>query len=419
MRVLLILCLCEALFSSGIFGHFTKDKHHHAKDHHDDDDADDVKASSLSINMSPLQKITPSNIKFAYRLYTHLATKYPNDNIFFSPISISMAFSMLYYGAKGQTRTEIYDVLGFNTSSVSDQDIRKGFHEFIVTILYASNPDVELSTANALFVQEGRKLLEGFLKVLQVYYLSEAFPTNFQNSEQAVSRINGYVAKNTKGLIKNLFDSLETSTLLVLVNAIYFKGIWKKSFAAVEGLSDFHVDDNTVIKVSMMKSRGKYPVARDRDCTVVEIPYHGDASAILILPNPGKLHDVERNLQKVSRLELFSTPALLLVPKFSISPSLDLKEELSEMGMKTLFTDQADLSGINGGHNLRVSKAVHKAVVTVNEKGTEAAGSTGAGVDDRDLQDDIIAVKRPFLMTIVDKTTRTILFAGRIMRPEN
>ncbi|XP_068110823.1 serpin A3-5-like [Hyperolius riggenbachi] len=418
MRFLLILCLSEALFSSGIFGHFTENEHHHAKDHHDDDD-DYVKTSSLSIKIPPLQKITPGNTKFAHHLYTHLATKYPKDNIFFSPISISMAFSMLSAGAKGQTKMEILEVLGFNTSSVSEQDIQKGFQQFI-WILDASNRDVELHNANALFVQEGRKLLEKFLNVLKVFYHSEAFPTDFQNSEKAVSEINSFVAENTNEQIKNLFDSFDPTTLLVLVNAIYFKGVWKTSFETVKGESDFHVDENTVIKVSMMKSEGKYRVAFNSEigCTAVEIPYHGNVSAIIFLPDPGQLHNVERALKKVSSLKLNPMPVCLLVPKFSISPSLDLKEELREMGMKTVFTDDADLSGINGAHNLRVSQAVHKSVVTVNEEGTEAAGATGVVGTERS-KPRVIAVKRPFLMTILDKFTRTILFAGRIMRPEN
>ncbi|XP_068111080.1 serpin A3-3-like [Hyperolius riggenbachi] len=419
MRILLILCLSEALLCLGIFGYSCKDNHHHAKDHHEDDH---VTASYLSKNISSLQKITPGNIKFAYRLYTHLATKYPSDNIFFSPISISMAFSMLSAGAKGQTQTEILEGLGFNTSSVSQEDIHRGFHQFI-SILEASNRDVQLHTANALFVQKDQKLLEEFLEDLNVFYHSKATSTDFHNAKKAKSKINKYVAENTCGKISNLLDTIDPNTLLILVNTIYFKGDWETPFKTLQGKSDFHVDDNTVIKVKMMSSKGTHRVADDKEigCTVVEIPYHGNVSAILVLPDKGKLHEVEKALQSLPLPHLMEKRLIhLLVPKFSISPSLDLKEELSEMGMVKVFSGDADLSGINGVHNLLVSKAIHKSVVSVNENGTEAAGATAIGVVATSVATvPIITMDRPFLMTILDKSTRTILFAGRIMRPEN
>ncbi|XP_068111078.1 alpha-1-antiproteinase 2-like [Hyperolius riggenbachi] len=299
MRILLILCLSEALFCLGIFGHSTKDEHHHAKDHHEDNH---VKTSPLCTNISPLQKIIPSNIKFAYHLYTHLATKYPNDNIFFSPVSISMLFSMISAGAKGQTQTEILEGLGFNTSSVSEEDIHRGFQQFI-SILDASNRDVELHTANALFVQKNTKLLEKFLEDLKVFYHSEAISTDFHNTEEAKNQINSYVASKTNEKIKDLLDSVDPTTLLVLVNTIYFK------------VSLFYI----------------------------------------------------------------------------IYTSSDLSLDL---------------------------QAIHKSVVSVNEKGTEAAGASAAGIS-RNMLPPLFEANRPFLMTILDKLTGSVLFTGRIMRPEN
>ncbi|XP_040188204.1 alpha-1-antitrypsin-like protein CM55-MS [Rana temporaria] len=411
MRVFLFVFLSQALLCAKVFGHHEKQEEHHEKQV--DDHTEET---------SHLQKIVPGNVKFAYSLYTHLANKYPSDNLFFSPMSISLLFSMLSAGAKGQTQTQIHETLGFNASATSE-DINKGFQQ-LLHFVNQPNTDLELNSANALFLEQHTEIIEKFIEDLKNFYESEVIHSDFQKGDEAKNQINSYVEKKTNGKIKDLLDSVSPATLLVLINTIYFKGTWVHSFDETRTReADFHVDENTRIKVPMMTIREKFLVAivREMGCVVIDIPYKGNTSAILIVPDKGKLQDVEKALQNVSLqtwtklmrpMEIFVT-----IPKFCAAATLNLKSELSEMGMKDVFSSDADLSGITKIH-VEVSKAIHKAVLRVDEKGSEAAGASAAVITKLSLPFQVIA-DRPFLITILHKPTNTILFTGRIMKPEN
>ncbi|XP_063803659.1 alpha-1-antiproteinase-like [Pseudophryne corroboree] len=412
MKVFLIGFLSQALLCSLVLGH------HLNGEHHDDDHDDDHHAKKIN----PIHRIAPYNANFANNLFSHLAAKYPTNNLFFSPLSISVAFSMLSLGAKSHTHSQILEGLGFNTSALLAEDIHKGFQQ-LLHIFSQPNDDIQLSMANALFVNKEIKLLEKFLDDAKNYYHSETVPTDFQNSEKAKNLINNYVEKKTNGKIKDLLDSVDPATVLVLLNTIFFKGTWKTAFNknhTREG--DFHVDENTVVKVPMMTRQGEYRVAfiQEPECKVVEVPYKGNASAIIILPDAGKLHEVEQALRNASLqtwTKLLRPMRLRFsMPKFSASSTLDLKTELSEIGIKEIFSGSADLSGITGTP-LRVSEAVHKAVLNMDEEGTEAAAATAVTVVKLSLGIHI-TVDRPFMFIIKDKNINSALFIGRIMNPE-
>ncbi|XP_075047864.1 alpha-1-antitrypsin-like protein GS55-MS [Mixophyes fleayi] len=409
MKVILFWFLSQALFCTLVFAHHLNGEHH--DDEHDDDHH----------KIMPYLQIAPSNARFSYKLYSQLAAEYPDDNILFSPLSISLAFSMLSLGAKSQTHTQILEGLGFNTSVFLDADINNGFKQ-LLQILNRPKVDQQLSTANALFVDQKIQLLEKFSEDVKNFYQSEAISTDFQNSEEAKNQINSYVEKKTNGLVKDLLDSLDQQTVLVLINTIFFGGTWEYAFNEnFTREEDFHVDENTVMKVPMMTRQGEYLVAfiQEPGCVVVDVPYKGNTSAIFILPDAGKLHDVEKALQNVS-LQTWTKlmrPSLirLSVPKFTISATLDLKEELSKMGIKDVFSDNADLSGITGAP-LKVSKAVHKAVLKVHEKGAEAAAATAVGITKLSLPQHVNC-NRPFIFTIIHKELYSILFTGRVVVP--
>ncbi|XP_063803633.1 alpha-1-antiproteinase-like [Pseudophryne corroboree] len=411
MKVFLIALLSQALFCSLVLGHYLNGEHH---DHDHDDDHHTNKTN-------PIHQITPYNANFTYKIFSHLAAKYPTGNLFFSPLSISYAISMLSLGAKSQTHSQILEGLGFSTSGLPAEDIHMGFH-LLLHVLNRSNDDVQLSLANALFVNKDIKLLETFRDDARNYYHSEIVPTDFQNTEEAKNQINTYVENATNGKIKDLLDSVDPVTAVVLLNTIFFKGTWKHAFNknhTREG--DFHVDENTVVKVPMMTRQGEYRVAfiQEPECKVVEVPYKGNTSAILILPDAGKLHKVEQALRNAS-LQTWTKlmrpmEITLSVPKFSVSATLDLKDELSELGMPHVFSHHANFSGITGG-SLKVSKAVHKAMMNMDEEGTEAAAATGIGIEVTSLTMPI-QFNRPFLCIIVNKDTKTTFFTGRIAEP--
>ena len=167
--------------------------------------------------------LASSNTDFAFSLYKQLALKNPNKNVILSPLSVSIALAFLSLGARGSTLTEILEGLKFNLTEIQEKEIHHSFQHLLQALNQPSN-QLQLSVGNAMFVQEELKLLDKFIEDAQVLYSSEAFPTNFRDSEAARSLINDYVKNKTQGKIEELFKYLSPRTELVLVNYIYFKG---------------------------------------------------------------------------------------------------------------------------------------------------------------------------------------------------
>ena len=167
--------------------------------------------------------LASSNTDFAFSLYKQLALKNPNENVIFSPLSVSIALGFLSLGARGSTLTEILEGLKFNLTEIQETEIHQGFQHLLQALNRPSN-QLQLSVGNAMFVQEELKLLDKFREDARVLYSSEAFSTNFGDPEAAKSLINDYVKNKTQGKIEELFKVLSPETVLVLVNYIYFKG---------------------------------------------------------------------------------------------------------------------------------------------------------------------------------------------------
>ncbi|XP_071972368.1 alpha-1-antitrypsin-like [Engystomops pustulosus] len=411
-----------------------KDDHHDHKDDHDDHDHHDHKDEKSKTgehhdkmhhhhhNESlPCHKIAPYNSKFAFDLYRQVALDHPSENIVFSPVSISTAFAFLSLGAKAQTHKQIIEALSFNTSEISEEDIHKGFHH-LLHLLNDVDRELKLSGGNALFISKEHKILQTFLDEAKTRYHSEAFSTDFKNTEEAKKQINSYVEKNTQGKIADLLDSIDQDAIFVLINYIYFKAKWENPFNSEwtkEG--DFHVNENTTVKASFMSRTGMYNVAFNDDATVISIPYKGGANALFILPNEGKLSEVENNFNtekiKIWKKSMHKRLVDLLLPKFSISGTINLKETLTKMGLVDVFSNTADLSGITGDADSKISKAIHKAAISVNEKGTEAAAVTALEIIPMMLPPRI-NFSRPFIISVYDHKSKSILFNGRIVNPQ-
>lgn len=367
-------------------------------------------------------KIAARNAEFAFNLYKQISESRSSDNIFFSPVSISTAFGMLSLGARSLTFNQIIAGLRFNLTENSEEEIHEGFHHLLQEL---NNPNSELllNTGNALFIDNNLKVLPKFTEDIKKYYDSEAFSSDFTKNEEAKKQINDYVEKHTNGKIVDLLSTLDQSTKMVLVNYIFFKGKWEHVFDANLTKEDnFMVDENTTVRVPMMEREGTYNSWRDHDlsCVVVRLKYAGNVSACFILPDEGKMNEVEEGLsvatlQKWKHTHRERTFSLHL-PKFSISATSDLREVLIKLGITEVFSDMADLSGITGHNNLKASKVVHKALLNIDEQGTEAAGATAIEIKPRFIPRPI-KFDRPFLMVICEEITQSILFMGKVIDP--
>ncbi|XP_006025545.1 alpha-1-antitrypsin-like [Alligator sinensis] len=393
------------------------------EDGHDNHDANSTEHDSKHEGEAmACLKLVPNNADFAFRLYKEITLEEPNKNVFFSPVSISTAFAMLAYAARSTTQTQILEGLTFNLTEIEEREIHEGFQHLIYML---NNPDsqLQLNMGNAIFLREKLKPLQEFLEGIKNLYDTEAFTTNFKDPTEAEKQINTYVEKKTHGKIVDLVKNLDPETALVLISFIYFKGKWEKPFESeFTEERDFYVDEETTVKVPMMHRTGMFYMHFDHDlsCTVLRLHYNGSATAFFILPEKGKMKQLEDALVKetVSRWSesLFLRSAYLYIPKFSISGTYQIKNLLMKMGITDVFTNSADLSGITGTPDFKVSKVVHKAMVNVDERGSEAAAATAVEIMPLSFPPRI-EFKSPFLMLIFDRVTNSTLFIGKIMNP--
>ncbi|NXC41678.1 A1AT protein, partial [Penelope pileata] len=418
MKAALLLCLLMAVL-------YTAVSDMSQLDHHDGE----PKATHLQEqhphmgdHLASCQLIVPSNTDFAFRFYRQATAQEPDKNVFFSPVSVSAAFSLLALGSRATTRTQLLEGLAFNLTSTREEEIHDGFHH-LLHLLSRPGSQVELSMGNTLFMDKHLKPLKIFLKDIEKLYKGKIISSDFQNSTEAKREINDYVKNKTYGKINQILKDLDPNSLMVLVNYIYFKAYWENPFNVKGTHKDyFHVNAKTSVEVKMMTRDSFYKTYSDKklSCKVVQIPYKGNVSALFVLPNEGKMKSLEDGLMKdtVTKWEklLERRRIEVHIPKVSISSTYDLKKMFMNLGVTDVFSDQADLSGITGKPNLRVSRATHKALLNIHENGTEAAAVIGTEFAPHSVPP-VIKFNRPFLLFVVDQHTESILFSGKIVNP--
>uniref|UniRef100_A0A8C0QN75 Serpin domain-containing protein n=1 Tax=Chelonoidis abingdonii TaxID=106734 RepID=A0A8C0QN75_CHEAB len=366
-------------------------------------------------------KLAPSNADFAFRLYKQITSEAPKKNIFFSPISISTAFAMLALGAKSATLTQILEGLAFNLTELQEKEIHDGFHN-LIHILNHPDSQLQLDMGNALFLKEKLKTLEKFLADAKNLYEGEAFSINFKNTAEAQKHINDYVEKKTHGKIVELVKDLDPETAMILVSYIFFKGKWEKPFLPEDTKErDFFVDEETIVKVPMMHRMGRFDLHFDTElsCTVVQLYYNGSATAFFILPNKGKMKQVEDALWKetVSRwsnkMSSLSVVSVQSCPSAHSSPRDFLNTSRSHQSHLYL---QATVLCPELQCVLYLPQVVHKAVLNIDERGTEASAATAVEIMPMSVPLNI-EFNSPFLVMIFDRTTNSTLFIGKINNP--
>ncbi|XP_012881288.1 PREDICTED: thyroxine-binding globulin [Dipodomys ordii] len=374
-----------------------------------------------------LYKMSSINADFAFDLYRRVSEETSDRNIFFSPVSISAALAMLSFGAGSSTQTQILEVLGFNITDTPMAEIQQGFQHVICSLNFPKT-ELELQMGNALFIGKQLKLLAKFLDDVKTLYETDVFSTDFSNVSAAQQEINCYVENQTKGKIVGLIQDLKLDTTMVLVNYIHFKAQWENPFhlSKTEDSSSFLVDKTTTVHVPMMHQTEQYYYLVDAElnCTVLQMDYSKNALALFVLPNEGQMEWVEaamssKALKKWNRL-LKKGWVDLFVPKFSISATYDLGTTLLKMGIKDAFDVKAYFPGLTEDSALKLSYVSHKAVLHVGEKGTK-----DVTVPDVEFLDQpeitpfypTIRFDRTFLLMVLEKSTRSVLFLGKVFDP--
>jgi serpin B len=393
--------------------------------------SDSQRLTSLEVADSDLADLVDGNTAFAFELYQNLSAE--EGNLFLSPYSISLALAMTYAGARGETERQMADTLNF---TLTQDSLHQAYNALDLELAArgrgAEGKDdkgFQLNIVNALWGQEDYEFLAEFLDTLAENYGAGLRLLDFANApEKSRTTINDWVSDQTEGRIEDLIPQgvIDALTRLVLTNAIYFNAAWLNPFdedATADGA--FHLADGGQVTVPMMQQVESFGYAEGDGYQAVELQYDGgELSMVVLLPEAGQFDSFERSLSAevldgiLSRLD--SRHVAVTMPRFEYEADFGLADILEAMGMPAAFTPgAADFSGITGYRDLYIADVLHKAFVSVNEAGTEAAAATAVvmkltGAPEQPIE---FTVDRPFVFLIRDIETDSILFVGRVMNP--
>jgi serpin B len=384
-----------------------------------------VMSSTCPSEQQPdLESAVKGNNTFALDLYS--IVKKESGNLFLSPYSISSALAMTYGGARGETAEEMAKALRFelgpDRTHPAFAELDKVFKQI------QKKGQVKLHIANSLWPQKGHNFLPDYLELLKRYYGVSITPLDYVTAaEQARKVINRWVEDKTNDRIKDLIrpGDLKSITVLVLVNAIYFKGNWASQFDPnITRESDFHLPGDQQTRVPMMYQKGNFEYGEIDGAKLLKLPYVGkELSMVIILPETlGGISQIEDQLTTENLDEWFSRiseqDVKVYLPKFKFTwGTFELNRPLQTLGMCKAFGSEADFSGMDGTRGLYIGLVLHKAFIEVNEEGTEAAAATAVIMEKSIPKIPVFKADHPFLFFIRDNATGSILFLGRVVDP--
>ena len=385
---------------------------------------DDSKATTEGVN-----EIVLANNQFAIDYYNQLDKE--NKNIFFSPFSISTAIAMTYEGTDGKTAEEIRKVFYFPQNN---EQRKSSFAKIYNTLNNElKNEKITLNIANAIWKEKEYTFKKDFLETINKYYYGKTNSVDFKNApEPSRKKINEWVEKQTNNKIQKLIPGgvISTYTKMVLTNAIYFKGKWTNLFEQKNTKEkDFLVSEDKNVKTQMMYQTDNFKYYEDTNFQYLQMNYKGNKiSMLVILPkdkNGKTIYDFNiPTAKKIPNVinSLKTKEVKINFPKIELRTNYSLKKDLQKMGMKEVFTNNANFSKMDPKNKLKVSEIYHKTYLKVDEEGTEAAAATAiviAGTTSVPLPPKVFNANHPFAFIIKENKTGEILFIGKIVNPQS
>ena len=370
-------------------------------------------------------------VKFGLKIFKSLSSE---KNSVFSPNSLSTCLSLVLMGTRNVTAEELSTALFGKTikDEAQLQSLAKDLKEIIDKCL-KSNSQV-LKSANFLYADKKFEILPQFKDLVQKYFNASAKELDFLTKKsESIETINKDISDATNGKIDKLLDDLSQDTVIVLANALYFKGKWKSQFdKEVTTIQKFTTSDKKEMDVQMMSQTKEYPISHCKQfkTQAIEMGYeNSDAVMIILLPDENhSLKQLRDSLDIESLNEIVKSmkevKVDLYLPKFKIDSKFDLVPTLNSTGIKSIFSPtEADFSGLSKHNNVAVSQVLQKAVIEVSEEGTEAAAATATMICYMSVQfNEEFRVNRPFMYLVVtkkkDKSIEDILFMGECHRPK-
>jgi len=358
---------------------------------------------------------------FGFSLFDTLVAGHAQSNVFLSPASVALALDMAYDGARGSTRQAMARTLGLQ--GMSQAEVRQRAAALLTT--WQTAPGSEgLTVANSLWARAGIPFRPQFLQDTRRFYGARVSSLDFR-SPSAPATINAWVSCATNGKIASIVNSIPPSMVMYLLNAVYFHGDWAAPFnAAATRPQPFTRADGSQATVPLMQNSGHFPYYRAANFEAITLPYHAARfSMTVLLPSKGvTLASLGRRLTAAQWQSWTSHSQTrygsLALPRFSLANDVQLNAPLRSLGMGQALDTHADFSGICR-QRCRISSVRHKTYLNVDENGTTAAGVTSIGVGITAVQTPQfhMVVDRPFLVSIQDSTTGSVLFFGAVNTP--
>jgi len=370
------------------------------------------------------RSVAEANNEFGFALYD-LVRQSGEDNLFLSPASLSTALAMTYAGARGATAAEMKAALRW---TLPDDELHPAVEELLSSL---AGESWKIELANALWGDRGMAFHREFLELAHGHYDAGFDEVDFAGSPDRARRtINAWVDEQTNHEIAELLlpGDIDPSTVLVLTNAIHFKGTWKVRFDDAETRpAAFRVSADREVPVEMMRAReSTFLHFGGEGFELLELPYAGDRiSMLVLLPAEGSdLADLEAGLSAgnlatwASRMQPTRFRSVE-IPRFASSTRLGLRDALNRLGISLAFTPNADFSGMTPSRPAWIDDVFHEARVRIDEEGTLAAGSTAVVISKGPVirEADLFRADRPFIYIIRDRRTGIVLFLGRLIDP--
>jgi len=342
-------------------------------------------------------------------------------NLFYSPMSINAAMTMTYFGANGQTRQEIADVLGYDKMSMTDV---AAYHKYLIGS-YENSGDTTFTTANSIWIDDAFEPKQSYINTMLDVFETQVTRLDLTASD-AIDTLNSWIDKSTNHMIDTLFEKedepFDTNTVMVLMNAIYFNGDWTTPFNPDRTYDTQFNGKTKEVDIKMMVSTEPVMGHKADDYISVSLPYGDDKRFQMVAVIPDDIETFVDSLTDESLNTLLNTFAeqgepSVQIPIFEMEQKVKLNDALIALGIEQAFSGTADFSGMSE-EEIYIDEVLHKARIKVDEEGTEAAAATSVEMKLRGVTPEnrfeFIADK-PFLFFIVDTENDMVLFTGKVL----
>ncbi|XP_064930151.1 glia-derived nexin isoform X1 [Columba livia] len=361
------------------------------------------------------------------QVFNQIVKAKPQDNVVVSPHGIASVLGVLQLGADGKTKKQLTTMMRYSVNGVG-----KALKKINRLIVSKKNKDI-VTIANAVFAKNGFKMEVPFVTRNKEVFQCSVKSVDFEDPNAACDSINQWVKNETRGMIDQVVapDDIDGSlTRLVLVNAVYFKGLWKSRFRPENTKKrPFYGADGKIYQVPMLSQLsifrcGTTSTPNELWYNIIELPYHGEMISMLIaLPTENKT-PLSAIIPHISTKTIGSWMTTMvakrvqvILPKFTAVAETDLKDPLKALGITDMFDQsKANFAKITRTEGLHVSHVLQKTKIEVSEDGTKASAATTAILIARSSPPWFI-VDRPFVFFIRHNPTGTILFMGQINKP--